>query len=169
MGSPSPFRHLLYHTSGLRDYLTLMSLAGISFDGFNTDDNALDIIARQRELNFAPGEEHLYSNSDYFLLSQIVERAAGQSLREYAGARIFKPLGMEGTHFHDDHIMVVPCRARRSAKILTCFPSAASSSNARAFRPSSLSPSSTPAAPFGCCGASTENAAEYVRLELRPP
>ncbi|MGH9381900.1 MAG: serine hydrolase domain-containing protein, partial [Thermoanaerobaculia bacterium] len=116
-GAPLTIRHLLHHTSGLRDYLTLMSLVGTSFDGLTTDDDALDIIARQRELNFPPGSEHLYSNSGYFLLSQIIERASGQSLREYAGTRIFEPLGMDDTHFHDDHTHVVPRRATAYAPL----------------------------------------------------
>jgi CubicO group peptidase (beta-lactamase class C family) len=110
-GEPVTIRQLLHHTSGLRDYLTLMSLAGISFDNFTTAVDALDIIARQRELNFKPGEQYLYSNSGYFLLSEIVERASGMPMREFAQERIFKPLGMNDTHFHDDHTMVVPRRA----------------------------------------------------------
>ena len=65
------------------------------------------MLARQRELNFLPGDEFLYSNSGYFLLSQIVQRVSGKSLREYAATRIFAPLGMTHTHFHDDHRDVV--------------------------------------------------------------
>lgn len=110
-GRKITIRHLLHHTSGLRDYLTLMSLAGINFDGVTGADDALGIIARQKELNFAPGEEHLYSNSGYFLLSVIVERASGKSLRAFAQEHIFTPLGMRDTHFHDDHTELVARRA----------------------------------------------------------
>lgn len=110
-GKTVTIRHLLHHTSGLRDYLTLMSLAGEDFDGVTGDDEALEIITRQEALNFAPGDEHLYSNSGYFLLSLIVKRASGQSLGEFAAAEIFGPLGMQQTHFHDDHTMLVPKRA----------------------------------------------------------
>ena len=104
-------RHLLNHTSGMRDYLTLMALAGKRNDDWYSDDDVVRMLARQRELNFLPGDEFLYSNSGYFLLSQIVKRASGQSLREYAAAKIFAPLGMTHTHFHDDHREVVPNRA----------------------------------------------------------
>ena len=69
------------------------------------------MIARQQELNFLPGEQHLYSNAGYFLLSQIVLRVTGVSLREFALERIFTPLGMAHTHFHDDHTEIVPGRA----------------------------------------------------------
>jgi len=104
-------RHLLHHTSGIRDYLTLMSLAGVRFDDVTTADDALRLLARQQATNFPPGTEYLYSNSGYFLLSVVVERAGGRSLRAFAAERIFGPLGMRHTHFHDDHTMVVPDRA----------------------------------------------------------
>jgi len=109
--SPITIRHLLHHTSGLRDYLELMYLAGMRDDDFLTDGEVLDLIARQKELNFKPGDEYLYSNSGYFLLSVIVKRASGQSLRKFAEENIFKPLGMKVTHFHDDHTMFVKNRA----------------------------------------------------------
>src|SRR6266481_740017 len=76
--------HLLNHTSGLRDYLTLFELAGINIDGVTGDDDALAIIARQKALNFEPGSDWLYSNSGFFLLSVIVKRVSGKSLREFA-------------------------------------------------------------------------------------
>jgi CubicO group peptidase (beta-lactamase class C family) len=108
---PITIRHLLHHTSGLRDYLTLMALAGESFDNVSTDEDALDLIVRQRALDFTPGSEWEYSNTGFFLLSLIVKRASGQSLREFAAARIFGPLGMTHTQFRDDHRSIVPNRA----------------------------------------------------------
>jgi CubicO group peptidase (beta-lactamase class C family) len=110
-GRPITIRHLLHHTSGLRDYLTLMALAGESFDNVTTDEDALDLIVRQRALDFTPGSEWEYSNTGFFLLSLIVKRASGQSLREFAAARIFGPLGMTHTQFRDDHRSLIPNRA----------------------------------------------------------
>ena len=104
-------RHLIHHTSGIRDYLTLATIAGMRDTDYFTDAEAVDLLARQKELNFAPGEEYLYSNSGYFLLSQIVKKASGISLREYAEEKIFQPLGMTHTHFHDDHTEIVENRA----------------------------------------------------------
>jgi CubicO group peptidase (beta-lactamase class C family) len=104
-------RHLIHHTSGIRDYLTLAEIAGLRDDDYFTDAEVVDLLVRQKELNFAPGEEHLYSNSGYFLLSQIVKIASGKSLREYADEKIFQPLGMTETHFHDDHTKIVKNRA----------------------------------------------------------
>jgi CubicO group peptidase (beta-lactamase class C family) len=110
-GDAITIRQLLHHTSGIRDYLTLMNMRGISFDGITTDRDALDIIVRQKQTNFAPGSEYLYSNSGYFLLGEIVKRASGKPLPVFAQERIFTPLEMRNTHFHADHTMVVPLRA----------------------------------------------------------
>jgi CubicO group peptidase (beta-lactamase class C family) len=103
--------HLLNHTSGLRDYLTLMELAGINTDGVTTDEDALALIARQKALNFAPGSDYLYSNTGFFLLSVIVRRASGKTLREFAAENIFGPLGMTHTQYRDDHTALIPNRA----------------------------------------------------------
>ena len=108
---PPTVRHLVHHTSGVRDYLGLFSLAGNRSEDFIANRDILDAINRQRELNFPPGSEYLYSNSGYVLLGEIVARVTGQSLREFARAEFFDPLGMPHTHFHDDHNEVVPNRA----------------------------------------------------------
>ena len=110
-GTPITIRMLLNHTSGIRDYLTLAELAGLRDDDWYTDEEALALIAKQQRTNFDPGSEHLYSNSGYFLLSQIIRRATGRSLRQYAEEEIFEPLGMDDTHYHDDHTEIVPDRA----------------------------------------------------------
>jgi CubicO group peptidase (beta-lactamase class C family) len=108
---PITIRNLLHHTSGLRDYLTLFSLAGVSFDDTTTEKDALDIIARQKALNFTPGDEWLYSNSGYFLLSIIIKRASGKSFAEFAKENIFDQLGMKHTLILDNHKRIVPMRA----------------------------------------------------------
>ena len=104
-------RQLILHTSGIRDYLALAEIAGIREDDYFTDAEVVDLLARQNELNFPPGEQHLYSNSGYFLLSQIVKKVTGKSLREYADEKIFQALGMTHTHFQDDHTEIVKNRA----------------------------------------------------------
>ncbi len=116
-------QHLLNHTSGLRDYLALARLALKRADDFYTDDDVLAMIARQKELNFAPGSEYLYSNSGYFLLSTIVKRASGgKTLRQFAEERILKPLGMGATHFHDDHTEIVRNRATGYGRVAETTP-----------------------------------------------
>lgn len=106
-GVPVTIDQLVHHTSGMRDIYSLMSLAGLRMEDVMTDEAMLSLIARQQELNFKPGAEYLYSNSAYWILGQLVKRVSGQSLRVFADERIFKPLGMSRTHFHDDpgHVM----------------------------------------------------------------
>ena len=103
--------HLLNHTSGLRDYLTLFELAGINTDSVTTDEDALAIIANQKALNFEPGSEWLYSNSGFFLLSVIVKRVSSRTLAQFAAENIFTPLEMNSTVYRDDHTQIVPNRA----------------------------------------------------------
>ncbi|HYA22660.1 MAG TPA: serine hydrolase domain-containing protein [Terriglobales bacterium] len=110
-GSTITLRHLLHHTSGLRNYDDLFDLEGIPEADLTTDRDAMELIVRQKGLNFKPGEEFLYSDTNFFLMSQIVKRVTGQTLRQFAQDRIFGPLGMTSTHFHDDHTMIVPRRA----------------------------------------------------------
>ena len=109
-GTPITIRNLIHHTSGERDYLTLLGIAGVDFGSYHEQD-VLDLICRQKELNFKPGEEYLYSNSGYLLLSVIVHRASGKTLREFADENIFKPLGMIHSHFHDDYRLLIKNRA----------------------------------------------------------
>ena len=104
-------RHLLHHTSGIRDYLTVMALAGAGDDDHYTDAEVLAALRRLERLNFPPGSEYLYSNSGYWLLGQLILRVSGQTLREFAAERLFGPLGMTGSHFHDRHREIVPNRA----------------------------------------------------------
>jgi CubicO group peptidase (beta-lactamase class C family) len=104
--------HLLHHTSGLRDQWDLLGLADWREDDLITEDDVLRVVARQKQLNFEPGAEYLYSNTGYTLLAIIVKRVSGRSLRDFADERIFRPLGMASTHFHDDHTMIVPGRTQ---------------------------------------------------------
>ncbi len=104
-------RHLLTHTSGLREAFTLLGLAAPREDGDNVNDAIVKMLARQRALNFAPGTEYQYNNDGYNLLASIVKRVSRQSLRAFADANIFKQLDMTHTHFHDDPTMIVPNRA----------------------------------------------------------
>lgn len=103
-------RHLVHHTSGIPGIWRVMQRNGHStWDRF-TRDQALELLGPQ-ELDFAPGEQYRYSNGGYFSLAMIVERASGKSLREYTTEKMFEPLGMTHTHFHDDPVHIVARRA----------------------------------------------------------
>ena len=110
-GAPISLRQMLHHLSGLRSYTDLFDLAGIPEANITTEEDALALIARQHTLNFAPGAQYLYSDTNYFLLGVVVHRVSGKSLRDFAQERLFGPLGMTHTHFHDDHRMIVAGRA----------------------------------------------------------
>src|SRR5688572_4122028 len=110
-GKTITVRHLIHHTSGLRDYFGLLGMTGWPNDGPVTEAQFLDLVSRQKALNFEPGTRHLYSNTGYVLLSILVKRVSGQSLRDYAEAAMFKPLGMNNSAFRDDHTRLVRNRA----------------------------------------------------------
>jgi CubicO group peptidase (beta-lactamase class C family) len=104
-------RHLIHHTSGLRDQWELLVMAGWRWDDVMTTADILDLVSRQRELNFAPGTDFAYCNTGYTLLAEAVARVSGTSFRAFCAERIFGPLGMNATHVHDDHTEVVHGRA----------------------------------------------------------
>jgi CubicO group peptidase (beta-lactamase class C family) len=110
-GKRITIRHLLTHTSGLRDAYSLRELSEPRDEGTDRMDALVQILSRQRGLNFNPGAEYQYNNGGYTVLAVIVKRVSGQSLREFAEENIFKPLGMNHTHFHDDPEMVMSNRA----------------------------------------------------------
>jgi CubicO group peptidase (beta-lactamase class C family) len=110
-GGTITLRHLIHHTSGIRDWPGTMRIAGWDYQDIISFDQILRLAFHQRELNFAPGSQYAYSNTGYNLLAEIVQRVSGQSFSDFTEQRIFGPLGMKHTRFHDDHTRVVPNRA----------------------------------------------------------
>jgi CubicO group peptidase (beta-lactamase class C family) len=105
-------QHLLNHTSGLKDWGVIGSLSGWPrTTRVYTQDLALQIMCRQKSLNFTPGSEYSYSNSNYSLLVTIVERVSKQSLADFTRTRFFEPLEMNHTQWRDNFREVVPNRA----------------------------------------------------------
>lgn len=116
-GHKITIRQLIQHKSGLKDWGTIASLAGWprTTKTYNNDD-ALYIISNQKTLNYKPGEEYIYSNSNYTLLTIIVQRASGISLAEYTRKYIFEPAGMKHTQWRDNYKTIVPNRAMAYSK-----------------------------------------------------
>ena len=104
-------RHLIHHTSGIREYQALVLFGGLGTDNAYSPKAILNTLARQKNISFKPGSKYQYSNSGYFLLGIIVERVSGKSLRAFAEENIFKPLGMKNTLFFDNRFEVVKNRA----------------------------------------------------------
>jgi CubicO group peptidase (beta-lactamase class C family) len=109
-GKPITLRHLLHHTSGVRDYGLLLSLQGQENDRV-TNDDLLWLLAHQHALNFPPGAAFMYSNSGYFLLSIVVERVSGKAFSAFLDERVFEPLAMDASWVEQDQGRVIPGRA----------------------------------------------------------
>lgn len=110
-GKKISIRNLIYHTSGLRDQWQLLTISGTRLDDVITQDHIMKMVNRQERLNFDPGERHMYCNTGYTLMAEIVERVSGMSLRQFAEKEIFSPLNMRSTHFHDNYKEIVRNRA----------------------------------------------------------
>ena len=107
-GVPLTVRNMLQHTSGLRDWGNLAGMAGWPrTTRAHTHANVLDILSRQRAINFEPGTDWSYSNSGYNLSAVIVSRVAGEPFAEFTRKRLFEPLGMARTSWRDDYTRVV--------------------------------------------------------------
>ena len=101
--------HLLYHTSGVRDYANLHLLMG-KWGSKPSSDEVLNLLLAQKKLDFTPGSKHMYSNSGYFLLGRIIEIVSGKPIDVYAEEVIFGPLGMDKTFFNVDENMIIKDR-----------------------------------------------------------
>ena len=110
-GHTITLRHLLNHTSGIRDHWTLWAMSGGRMDDVIRQQDLMRLVTRQRDLNFEPGAEHLYSNTGYLLLSEVVTKVSGRPFGEWMKANVFEPLGMSATQIYDDHERLVPGRA----------------------------------------------------------
>lgn len=121
-GAPIRIRHLLNHTSGLRDWGNLQDIAGWprGDKAYGLRD-ALRIMSRQKSLNYEPGTAYSYTNSGYNLLAIIVERVTGETLQSYSQENLFGPLGMTHTRWRDDFHAIVPHRAVAYARSGTSF------------------------------------------------
>ncbi|MBL7833566.1 MAG: beta-lactamase family protein [Cyclobacteriaceae bacterium] len=120
--APVTIQHLLNHTSGLKDWGSIGSLTGWPrTTRVYTQELALDIICKQRSLNFTPGTEYSYSNSNYTLLVTIVERVSGMSLAEFTRTRFFEPLGMTHTQWRDNFREIIPNRSVAYSKTISGY------------------------------------------------
>ena len=108
---PLRIRDLVFQKSGLRDLYGLWPLTGSHLNGYISGDDVLKMLYRQKGLNFLPGEEWEYSNTNYFLLAELVKRIAGETIRTWAEKNVFGPLDMKNTFFVDSIQTLVPFRA----------------------------------------------------------
>ncbi|GIW53213.1 MAG: hypothetical protein KatS3mg081_2568 [Gemmatimonadales bacterium] len=110
---PITIRHLLTHTSGLREWSSLVAWQGWPRGSrAHEQPDLLDVVFRQKSLNHLPGQYYSYTNSGYALAMTLVERLSGRSFQEFTRERIFQPLGMNNTQWRDDFRRLVPGRAQ---------------------------------------------------------
>ena len=106
---PITVRHLLTHTSGLREWSNLVALQGWPRGTrMHTQDVVYDVMTKQRSLNYAVGDYYSYTNSGFLVLRTLIERVSGKSFVQFTTERIFTPLGMSNTRWRDDYTTVVP-------------------------------------------------------------
>jgi CubicO group peptidase (beta-lactamase class C family) len=111
-GQRLTIRHMLNHTSGLRDWGNVAGIAGWPRTSrVHTHAHVLEIVSRQRSLNFPAGTRYSYSNTGYNLSAILVARVSGMSFADFTRTRIFEPMGMTRTSWRDDHTRIVKGRA----------------------------------------------------------
>lgn len=106
-------RHLLSHTSGYREMLNTLALAGVRLEqgDYIGPDAALDVVRHQPALQNRPGERWNYNNTGYVMLARVVEQVSGQSFGDFLDAEVFTPLGMENTEFRSETGQIIAGRA----------------------------------------------------------
>lgn len=107
-GHELTIKHLLSQSSGLHDFLALKEIAGWRDKDVFTHQDALDLIFRQKKLDYIPGTKFSQTSSGLILLTEVVKQATGQTLAAFSQEHIFKPLGMSNTLFCDDSEMMIP-------------------------------------------------------------
>ena len=110
-GDTITIRHLIHHTSGMRSLHALLGLAGWRDDDSRTNQDLLRFMKNQKDLNFPPGTEHLYCNTGYMLMADIIEKVTGEKFPDWMRENVFIPLGLVHTYVEDDYSRVVPANA----------------------------------------------------------
>jgi CubicO group peptidase (beta-lactamase class C family) len=112
-GRPLTIRHLLSHTSGLREWSNIVAIDGWPRGTrVHTQDELLDAAFSQKETNYPVGDHYSYTNTGFGLLVTIIERVSGMPFTRFTTDRLFKPLGMTHTGWRDDFQRIVPGRAQ---------------------------------------------------------
>ena len=110
-GDTITIRHLIHHTSGMRSLHALLGMAGWRGDDSRTNEDLFRFMKNQKDLNFKPGEEHLYCNTGYMLMADIIEKITEEKFAIWMHDNVFEPLNMIHTYVEDDYSRVVPFNA----------------------------------------------------------
>ncbi len=111
-GDTIRIKHLLNHTSGIRNHNILLSLQGFDYQHRGYTNKMIEnLMFRQRGVNDIAGKKLLYSNTNYVFLALIIERVSNQPISEFAKKEIFEPLGMNATFYQSDLENIIPNKA----------------------------------------------------------
>ncbi len=106
-GREITIEHMIHHTSGLRSLHSMLQLAGWRDDDLRTNDDLMRFMVRQKDLNFDPGDQYMYCNTGYIMMSEIIERLTGEDFAQWMSENVFIPLGMYNTYVEDKYNRVV--------------------------------------------------------------
>jgi len=109
-GTPVKLRHLVYQTSGLRDWLSVIQLTGRDREEI-TIDKVLAVVKAQKQLLFPPGDRFQYTDTNYDLLAEVIKRATKQPFSDWAWENILKPLKMTQSQFRENSRSVLDNQA----------------------------------------------------------
>lgn len=101
-------QHLLSHTSGIVDFLRNGSIVDSLHKEYTPDE--LVALIENKPLQFPPGTQSAYSNSNYLLLGKVIETVTGRSWEDFLRVKLFEPAGMYNTYY-GGHYRVIPLRA----------------------------------------------------------
>lgn len=104
--------HLATHTSGLRGYGALHNMQGWHWGDVILKSAPLNLIIKQKELNFKPDEGYNFSSSDFHVLAEVVERVSNQSFAQFCKKNIFEPLDMNNTLVREDRTEIISNRTQ---------------------------------------------------------
>ncbi|WP_298739181.1 serine hydrolase domain-containing protein [uncultured Chitinophaga sp.] len=106
-GKTITIRHLVHHTSGLRDWPATLHAAGWRWDESFSYEDIMRMVKKQKELDFDPGAQFSYSNTGYNLLAAIVAKVSGKTYAAWLDEHIFRPLGMQSSRSIENYSKVI--------------------------------------------------------------
>ncbi len=108
--------NLVFHTSGLKDYFDFYFTNNQNINDI-TNNDVYGFITKEAALNYPAGDKFEYSNTNYVLLSLLIEKVSGQSLADFLKENFFIPLGMKNTFVFSENKPIIPNRAYGYKKI----------------------------------------------------
>lgn len=104
-------RQVLYHTSGIKEYIKFWIATGHTYDDYINEQMAINTLSKVKTLNFKPGTQYDYSNSNYVILARIIREISDMSIGKFVEKNVFAPLEMNASFIREDQNKIVKNRA----------------------------------------------------------